>query len=86
MASLLQLGVPGASELIVLVIILALLLVIPAAVGYWIARDAEDRGSDHHVAWGLMGFLSGFASWVGVAVFLVFYAVVRDDIGAAPSG
>lgn len=83
-ATPLQFGVPGAPELVVLLLIVAILLVIPLAVGYWIAGDAMERGSDHHVAWGLMTFVSGLASLVGLLVFVVFYLVVREDVGTLP--
>ncbi|MFC6724875.1 hypothetical protein ACFQE1_10935 [Halobium palmae] len=59
------------------------LLLAPVLVGYLVYRDTAGRGSDHPLAWA-----------VGVAVFflftfpvaLVFYFVVRDDVGPAPTG
>lgn len=78
----LQVGVPGGTELLIVVLVLIVALVIPAVTGYWIGRDANRRGSDHHVAWGTMTFLSGLFSFVPFLVFVVFYVVVRDDIGS----
>ncbi|MDX1748626.1 MAG: hypothetical protein R3324_22060, partial [Halobacteriales archaeon] len=73
----LQIGVPGGLELGVLLII----LVIPLSIGYWVSQDAQKRGSDHHLAWGAMAFFSVFGYGIFVIVFLIFYFVVRDDIG-----
>lgn len=76
----LQFGVPGGMELAV-IFLLVFVLAIPIAVGYWVSQDAKKRGSGHHVVWGAMTFLSGLAYLVPMVVFLVFYLIVRDDIG-----
>lgn len=73
----LQFGVPGGMELAVIF----LLLIIPLAIGYWVSRDAKKRGSNHHLAWGTMAFVSVFGYGFLIIIFLVFYFVVRDDIG-----
>ena len=80
----LQVGVPGGIELAVILLI----LVIPLGIGYWVSQDAKRRGSSHHLAWGAMAFVSVFGYGFFVVVFLVFYFVVRDDIGraSAPAG
>ena len=77
----LQAGFPGAVELAVILVVFLILVVLSLAVAYWVARDAGRRGSDHRLAWGVMTFLSGFANLIGLAVFVVFYFFVRDDVG-----
>lgn len=77
----LQFGIPGGTELVVAFLIFFLLLGIPATVGYWVSQDAKRRGSDHHIAWGGMAFLTGLAYIAPILIFLVFYLIVRDDIG-----
>ena len=77
-----QIGLPGGVE----VLVILLILVVPLAVGYWVARDARRHGSDHHLAWGVMAFLAGFAYLLGTLVFLVFYLVVRDDFEPGSGG
>lgn len=79
----LQIGVPGGMELAIILLI----LVIPLGIGYWVSQDARKRGSNHHRAWGAMAFVSVFGYGFLVILFLVFYFVVRDDIGQVePTG
>lgn len=77
----LQFGLPGAVELLIIILIFLLLLIIPVAIGYWVSQEAKYRGSNHHVAWGVMTFLLGFAGLIPLVVFVIFYLIVRDDIG-----
>jgi hypothetical protein len=77
----LQFGVPGGPEIIVVLVVFLLLLAIPLGAGYWIGRDASRRGSDHGLAWGTMTFLSGMGSFFTFVPFVIFYFVVRDDLG-----
>lgn len=72
----LQFGVPGGMELVIIIF-----LIIPLAIGYWVSQDAKKRGSDHHLAWGAMAFVSVFGYGLLIIIFMVFYFVVRDDIG-----
>lgn len=74
----LQFGVPGGMELAVIFLI----LIIPLAIGYWVGQDAKKRGSNHHLAWGAMAFISVFGYGFLIIIFIVFYFVVRDDIGS----
>ena len=76
----LQFGIPFGTELAMLALVV-IFLGIPAIVGYWISQDVKRRGSDHHVAWGVMAFLTGLVYVVPVLVFLAFYLVVRGDVG-----
>ena len=80
MVTPLQFGIPFGSQLAVLAL-LAILIGIPAIVGFWISRDVKRRGSDHHVAWGLMAFLTGLVYVLPVLIFLAFYLTVREDVG-----
>lgn len=41
---------------------------------YWVYNDANRRGSDHALAWGIGVFLIGL-------IGLVLYFVVRSDVG-----
>ena len=77
----LQFGLPVAVELLIIILIFLLLLIIPAAIGYWVSQEAKYRGSNHHIAWGVMTFLLGFAGLIPLVIFVVFYLIVRDDIG-----
>ena len=81
----LQFGVPGGMELAV-IFLLVFLLAIPIAVGYWVSQDAKKSGSDHHVAWGVMTLVSGLAYLVPMVVFVVFYLIVRGDVGEPSVG
>lgn len=76
MLDLLQIGVPGGMELAIL-----LLLVVPILAGYWVSKDTKKRGSDHHIAWGVMTFLFGLGYVVPLIVWGIFYYFVRNDIG-----
>ena len=74
--SLLQIGVPGAVELSLLLIVFA---VIGVLVGWWIYGDARMRGSAWAWQWGVgVGFLFvlGFLPGIGG---VVLYLLVRPD-------
>jgi len=84
----LQVGIPGATELVVLLLIFGILLAVPLVVSVFIYRDAADRDSDHALAWAAASFFGAFlGGFFGGVVVWVLYFVVRDEIGPdGPSG
>ena len=73
----LQFGVPGGTELAVL----ALLLVIPLGIAYWVYGDAKRRGSDYAWNWAISMFLFALFGFFPVLVGLGLYHSVRHEIG-----
>ncbi len=70
----LQFDVPGAPELVIVVLIMFLLVALPFALAYWTYTDAERRGEDNAALWALAvggltvtTFLGGF---VALAVYV----------------
>jgi uncharacterized BrkB/YihY/UPF0761 family membrane protein len=72
----LQFGVPGAIELVVLLVIMFLTFVVPLVVSVLIYRDAKQRDSGHAIAWALGAFFGSLVVWI-------LYVVVRDEVGPA---
>jgi threonine/homoserine/homoserine lactone efflux protein len=72
---LLQFGVPGGVELLVVLLVTVLSLVVPLLVSVLIYRDAKGRGSRHALAWAVGAFLGSLVVWV-------LYYVVRDEVGS----
>jgi threonine/homoserine/homoserine lactone efflux protein len=66
----LQFGLPGAPELLVLLVTFLL----PLVVSVVIYRDADRRGSRHALAWALGAFFGSLVVWL-------LYYVVRDEVG-----
>jgi threonine/homoserine/homoserine lactone efflux protein len=71
----LQFGVPGAVELVVLLLLSLVTFVVPLVVSFLIYRDAKRRGSRHALAWGVGAFFGSIVVWL-------LYVVVRDEVGA----
>lgn len=75
---------PGAPELLIILIILGILLLVPLAVAVFIYRDATDRNSSHALAWAAAAFFGGvLGGFLGGLVVWVLYFVVRDEVGPA---
>ena len=72
---LLQFGIPGGIELLIVLVITLLSLVVPLVVSVLIYRDAKGRGSRHALAWAVGAFLGSLVVWV-------LYYVVRDEVGS----
>ncbi|SDZ94758.1 hypothetical protein SAMN04488065_1372 [Haloplanus vescus] len=70
----LQFAVPGAIEILVLLLVFGLSFVVPLAVSVLVYRDAKGRGSRHALAWAVGAFLGSLVVWV-------LYYVVRDEVG-----
>jgi hypothetical protein len=71
---LLQVGPPGSTELMFLGVLNILLAVV---IGYLIYRDADSRGSDNAVLWGLgMGAASLLLSFIGMILAIVIYYLI----------
>lgn len=56
-------------------------LVIPVLVGYWVYRDASDRGTKKAANWALATFLFGLMSPLPLAVGVALYLSVRGEFG-----
>jgi hypothetical protein len=68
--TVLQSGVPGGPELLVLLVTFLL----PIVVSVLIYRDANRRGSGHALAWAIGAFFGSLVVWL-------LYYVVRDEVG-----
>lgn len=80
----LQVGLPGAPELIILLLIFTVLLIVPLVVSVFIYRDARGRDSDHALAWAAGSFFGAFlGGFFGGVVVWALYFVVRDEVGPA---
>lgn len=68
----LQMGVPGAPELLIILLIL-LLLILPFGMAYWVYKDAEKRGEENAALWALavggLTFLTFFGGFLALAVY-----------------
>jgi zinc transporter ZupT len=58
-------------------------LLIPAVVGYWIYRDASNRGTRKALNWALALFLFGLLNPLALAVGVVLYLSVREEFSEA---
>jgi hypothetical protein len=80
----LPLQIPGAPELLVVLLVFGLIAVLSVAVAagatYWVYRDATRRGRDDAAPWAV-GTLGGFlfAGVGGVAVLVVYLLVCGDE-------
>jgi len=84
--SLLQAGIPGGVELLVILFISVIVLLIPLVVAVFIYRDANGRNSEHALAWAAAAFLTGVVGgFLGGVVVWVLYFVVRDEVGPGRS-
>jgi threonine/homoserine/homoserine lactone efflux protein len=72
---ILQVGVPGGIELLIVLFVTVLSLVVPLVVAVLIYRDAKRRGSRHALAWALGAFFGSLVVWL-------LYYVVRDEVGS----
>jgi threonine/homoserine/homoserine lactone efflux protein len=71
----LQFGVPGGVEILILLLVSLLSFVVPLVVSVLIYRDAKGRNSRHALAWAVGAFLGSLVVWV-------LYYVVRDEVGS----
>ena len=72
----LQMGLPGGPELL---IILLILLIPGALVGYWVYRDAKRRRSAWAWQWGVVVALLFPAGLVPGLLGVIIYLLVRRD-------
>jgi 4-amino-4-deoxy-L-arabinose transferase-like glycosyltransferase len=77
----LQFGVPGAAELLILLLILFLVF---GLVGRWIYRDAKRRGSEWAWQWGVGIALLFLAGLVPGLLGVVIYLLVRPEEPVEP--
>jgi hypothetical protein len=56
-------------------------LSIPILVGYWVYRDASNRGSAKALNWALAVFAFGLMSPIPLAVAIALYLSVRGEFG-----
>ncbi|WP_096388981.1 hypothetical protein [Halopenitus persicus] len=73
--SLLQAGIPGTTELFIILLIAVIPLAVAVVASGFIYRDAKKRNSGHALAWAVGGFFGGFVVWI-------LYLVVRDEVGS----
>jgi len=71
----LQAGMPGGPEILIMLFVLLLSFVVPLVVAFLIYRDAKGRGSRHALAWALGAFFGSLVVWI-------LYYVVRDEVGS----
>jgi uncharacterized BrkB/YihY/UPF0761 family membrane protein len=71
----LQFGVPGGAEILILLMMLFLSFVVPLVVSVLIYRDAKGRNSGHALAWAVGAFFGSLVVWI-------LYYVVRDEVGS----
>ncbi|PAU84718.1 hypothetical protein CK500_04160 [Halorubrum salipaludis] len=74
MPSVLQVGVPGGAELIVVLLLAAVAAVAAVCASLIIYLDAVERNSGHVLAWTIAALLGGVVVWT-------LYLVVRDEVG-----
>lgn len=72
--ALLQIGVPGGPELLIVLLITVLQIIPALAVSVVIYLDAKERNSNHALAWAAGAFF-------GFVVVWILYFVVRDEVG-----
>lgn len=67
---LLQFGMPGGPELLVIGLFF---LIIPFGMAYWVYTDAEERGNDNAALWALavggLTYLTFFGGFLALAVY-----------------
>lgn len=78
MSSILQFGVPGGPELLVVLFLVFVSFLVPLVVSVPVYRDARRRHSSHALAWGVAAFF-------GTLVVRILYLVVRDEVGEGGS-
>lgn len=68
---LLQFGIPGGPELLIIGLFF---LVIPFVMAYWVYNDAEARGNDNPALWavavGGLTFVTFFGGFLALAVYI----------------
>lgn len=68
---LLQLGIPGGPELLIIGLFF---LIIPFVMAYWVYNDAEARGNDNAALWavavGGLTFMTFFGGFLALAVYI----------------
>lgn len=74
-----QIGVPGAPELL----IVSLLVAVPALVAYWVYCDAIRRNSRFALNWAISTFLFGVLGFLPMLVGLGLYVTVREEFEPA---
>ena len=71
----LQLGIPGGPELLVI----ALVMVVPFVIAYWVYNDAESRGEENAALWAVVaGVTSIVATPIGGMVVVAVYIWQRE--------
>lgn len=78
MVNPLQFGIPGGSELLIILIIGLLLLVVPFLLAYWVSNDAQQRGNDNAALWAVVVGGLTFLTFFGGILALVVYIWDRE--------
>ncbi|QPV62535.1 hypothetical protein I7X12_17655 [Halosimplex litoreum] len=74
----LQAGIPGGTELFIILIIGLLLLAVPFVLAYWVYTDASRRGNDNAALWALAVSGLGIMTFFGGLLAFVIYRWDRD--------
>jgi len=67
-------AVPGGPELL----ILALILVVPLGMSYWVYADAKERGNEYAASWAVTVFFTSLFYLVPGVIVVGLYQVVRE--------
>jgi hypothetical protein len=69
-----------------LIVLAVAYLLVPIGVGYWVYRDATNRGSAKALNWGIAVFAFGLMSPIPLAVAIALYLSVRGEFGGPGVG
>lgn len=72
------LQVPGAPELLIILLIFVISLAIAVGAAYWVYNDAKNRGDDRAVIWGLLTALGFFIGLFPGLLVIIVYFLVRE--------
>ncbi|MBV0922826.1 hypothetical protein KTS45_01305 [Halomicroarcula limicola] len=73
------LQMPGAPELIIILLIFVVGLVILVGATYWVYNDAQSRGNDNAALWAVLTALGFFIGLVPGLLVIVIYLVVGRE-------
>lgn len=74
---LLQLGVPGGPELLIILVIALFAVILPA---YFVYNDATKRNNDNRILWTLATVIGGLiGSILGALLVVILYVIVGRE-------
>lgn len=75
---ILQFGLPGGLELLIVGVLGLVFLVLPFVMAYWVYTDADARGSDNAALWAVVVGGLTFLTFFGGILALVVYIWQRE--------